>query len=47
MEENNKQKHIIRLSLVAMLLILAFTVFAAPVSAAELHVGSSQAYSTI
>jgi len=47
MEENNKRKHIIKLSLVAMLVILAFTVFAAPVSAGDLHVGLGQTYTTI
>jgi parallel beta-helix repeat protein len=47
MEKNNKRKHMIRFSLVAMLVILVFTVFAAPVSAADLYVGLGQTYSTI
>jgi len=52
MDENKteKQRHITittRILLVTMLVILVFTVFSAPVSAADLHVGLSQTYSTI
>jgi parallel beta-helix repeat protein len=47
MEKNNKQKHMIRFSLVAILMIFVFTIFATPVSAVDLHVGPVQTYSTI
>ena len=44
MKENDKQERITRIPLAA---ILVFTVFAAPVSAEDRHVGPGQTYSTI